>query len=55
MFKLILKFQDTTLQEYTFDKTPVVIGRRDDNDIIIDNMAVSGHHCRIDWKNPTFS
>lgn len=54
MFKLILKFQDTTLQEYTFDKTPVVIGRRDDNDIIIDNMAVSGHHCRIDLEEPNF-
>jgi len=54
MFKLILKFQDTTLQEYTFEKTPVVVGRRDDNDIIIDNMAVSGHHCRIDLEEPNF-
>jgi pSer/pThr/pTyr-binding forkhead associated (FHA) protein len=54
MLKLILRFQDTTLQEYNFDKTPVVIGRRDDNDIIIDNMAVSGHHCRIDLEEPNF-
>ncbi len=54
MFKLILKFQDTDLQEYTFEKTPVKIGRRDDNDIQIDNMAVSGRHCQIDFESPNF-
>lgn len=48
MFKLILKFQDRIDREFEFEKTPVKIGRRDDNDVIIDNMAVSGHHCQID-------
>lgn len=52
MFKLVLKFQDTLLEEFTFDTTPVLIGRRDDNDIIIDNMAVSGHHARIEHEDP---
>jgi pSer/pThr/pTyr-binding forkhead associated (FHA) protein len=54
MFKLILKFQDTVLNEYSFDKTPVTIGRRDDNDIVIDNMAVSGHHAAIEEEDPNF-
>lgn len=48
MIKLILKFQDTVLEEYIFEKFPVTVGRRDDNDIVIDNMAVSGHHTLID-------
>ncbi len=54
MFKLILKFQDTVLNEYNFDKTPVTIGRRDDNDVVIDNMAVSGHHAAIEEEDPNF-
>jgi pSer/pThr/pTyr-binding forkhead associated (FHA) protein len=54
MFKLILKFQDTVVEEYTFDKTPVTLGRREDNDVVIDNQAVSGHHARIDKEDPNF-
>ncbi len=52
MFKLILKFQDTVLQEYKFEHTPVTIGRRDGNDIAIDNMAVSGRHAHIEMEDP---
>lgn len=52
MFKLVLIFQDTVLEEYKFDSTPVTIGRRDDNDVIIDNMAVSGHHAAIEFEEP---
>ena len=44
MFKLVLTFQDTVLGEYTFDTTPITVGRREDNDVVVDNMAVSGHH-----------
>ncbi|MEW6137693.1 MAG: FHA domain-containing protein [Thermodesulfobacteriota bacterium] len=54
MFKLILKFQDTVLEEYEFQTTPVTIGRRDDNDIVIDNMAVSGHHAVIEEEEPNY-
>lgn len=54
MFKLILKFQDTVLEEYEFQATPVTIGRRDDNDIVIDNMAVSGHHAVIEEEEPNY-
>jgi pSer/pThr/pTyr-binding forkhead associated (FHA) protein len=54
MFKLVLKFQDAVLEEFTFDKTPVTIGRRYDNDVVIDNMAVSGHHAAIEEESPNF-
>ncbi|MGB6064938.1 MAG: FHA domain-containing protein [Desulfomonilaceae bacterium] len=54
MFKLVLRFQDNVLQEYTFDTTPVTIGRREDNDVTIDNMAVSGHHAQIEEEEPNF-
>ena len=54
MFKLILKFQDTVLEEYTFDTTPVTFGRREDNDVVIDNMAVSGHHAQIEEEEPSY-
>ncbi|AFM25748.1 FHA domain-containing protein [Desulfomonile tiedjei] len=54
MFKLVLKFQDAVLEEYTFEKTPVTIGRREDNDVVIDNMAVSGHHAIIEEEDPNY-
>lgn len=52
MFKLILKFQDAVVKEFSFESTPVTIGRRDDNDVAIDNMAVSGHHAVIEEEEP---
>lgn len=54
MFKLILKFQDSVLEELKFDSTPVTIGRRDDNSVVIDNMAVSGHHAVIEDEPPNY-
>jgi len=54
MFKLILKFQDMVVKEYEFDSTPVTVGRRDDNDVVIDNMAVSGHHAVIEAEDPNY-
>ncbi len=54
MIKLILKFQDTVIEEHEFDKPAVTIGRREDNDIVIDNMAVSGHHALIEKEEPNF-
>jgi|GEM_PF-526740 len=52
MFRLILRFQDTVLDELTFEGTPVTIGRRDSNDVVIDNMAVSGGHAVIQEPDP---
>jgi pSer/pThr/pTyr-binding forkhead associated (FHA) protein len=54
MFKLVLRFQDAVIKEYEFEKTPVTMGRRDDNDITIDNMAVSGHHAVIEKEDPNY-
>ncbi|MBI3755514.1 MAG: FHA domain-containing protein [Deltaproteobacteria bacterium] len=48
MPKFILKFQGVLIKEYNLDKPCLTIGRKEDNDICIDNMSVSGHHARID-------
>ena len=53
MTKIILKFKDAVLKEVPVEKELITIGRKRDNDIEIDNLAVSGHHARIfkagDW------
>jgi len=48
MAQLILKFKDVEIKTYKFDKPSITLGRREDNDIVIDNMAVSGYHAKID-------
>jgi ribosome-associated protein YbcJ (S4-like RNA binding protein) len=47
MSKLILSLNDKVIAEYPLDKEVVSIGRRPDNDIQIDNLAISGHHAKI--------
>jgi len=47
MPKLILKFEAAVLKEVTVGPRPVTIGRAPDNDIQIDNLAVSSHHARV--------
>jgi pSer/pThr/pTyr-binding forkhead associated (FHA) protein len=47
MAKLILKRQDTTLEEFPITKSPMTIGREQSNDIVLDNMMVSRHHVKI--------
>ena len=53
MTKIVLKFRDAALKEIPVEKELITIGRKPDNDIEIDNLAVSGHHARIfkagDW------
>ena len=48
MAKLILTFNKQVIREYPFDKDGITIGRNEDNAIVIDNLAVSGFHARID-------
>lgn len=49
MPKLILKFKDTKIDEFLLEKGKnVTIGRRESNDIMIENLAVSGMHAKID-------
>ncbi|MCB4792686.1 MAG: FHA domain-containing protein [Elusimicrobia bacterium] len=47
MPKFLLKFHAAVIKEIPIEKTPMTIGRKPDNDVVIDNMAVSGHHARI--------
>jgi len=47
MPKLILKFDDRELSECAVGTHPVAIGRLPDNDLVIDNPAVSGRHARV--------
>jgi len=45
--KLVLKFDNRTLGEVPLGTSPVTIGRAPDNDICIDNLAVSNYHARV--------
>ncbi len=47
MSRLVLKFENTTLKEVPLGNRPVTIGRAPDNDIPIDNLAVSNYHARV--------
>ncbi|MBI5239269.1 MAG: FHA domain-containing protein [Elusimicrobia bacterium] len=54
MPKLLLKFNAAVIKEIPFDRPALTVGRKPDNDIIIDNPAVSGHHCRISVQGGTY-
>ena len=45
--KLVLSFQGVLIREYALDRPVLSIGRRDENDIVIDHMGVSGTHAQI--------
>jgi len=47
MPKLLLKFNAAVIKEVAMEKESISIGRKPDNDIVIDNPAISGHHCRL--------
>lgn len=47
MAKVLLKYKEAVVQEIILEKELTTIGRKPDNDIIIDNQAVSGHHAQI--------
>ncbi len=54
MPKLLLKYHAAVLKEIPIEKTPLTIGRKPDNDIAIDNMAISSHHARITMQGKTY-
>lgn len=54
MPKLLLKFNAAVIKEIPFDKPSLTVGRKADNDIVIDNPAVSGHHCKISVQGGTY-
>ena len=47
MAKLILTMGDKVIGEHSLNKECITIGRKPDNDIQIDNLAVSGHHAQV--------
>src|SRR5579862_3779795 len=47
MSRLVLKFEGAELKEVPLGTRPVTIGRAPDNDIPIDNLAVSNYHARV--------
>jgi predicted component of type VI protein secretion system len=47
MARLILQFENKVLKEIAVGDRAMGIGRSPDNDVTIDNLAVSNHHARI--------
>ncbi|MDQ6988358.1 MAG: FHA domain-containing protein [Mariprofundaceae bacterium] len=47
MSKLVLKFKDTVISEIELSQEETSIGRKAENTVHIDNLAVSGRHARI--------
>jgi pSer/pThr/pTyr-binding forkhead associated (FHA) protein len=54
MPKFLLKFNAAVIKEIPITKDSLTVGRKDDNDIVIDNPAVSGHHAKITLTGDTF-
>jgi pSer/pThr/pTyr-binding forkhead associated (FHA) protein len=47
MAKLSLMFENKLVKEVPVGPRPVTIGRSPDNDLPVDNLAVSNHHARV--------
>jgi len=52
--KLVLKFKDVEIRTYPFTKSGITVGRNEDNDIVVSNMAVSGYHAKLDTVGNNF-
>lgn len=52
---LTLKFEQSPIKEYHIEKgKTLTIGRRDTNDVVIENLGVSGYHAKIDSMEDNF-
>jgi pSer/pThr/pTyr-binding forkhead associated (FHA) protein len=47
MTRILLKYKKNVIKDIIMEKKLLTIGRKSDNDIFIDNQAVSGHHAVI--------
>ena len=47
MARLVVKFESQVLREVPLGASPLTIGRAPDNDLHIDNLAVSDHHAPV--------
>ena len=50
MIKLTLRLKETQIDEFNLEKNMIYIGRSQENDIIIDNVAVSRRHAQMEMK-----
>lgn len=50
MAKLSLMFENRLVKEVPIGSRPVTIGRSPDNDLPVDNLAVSNHHARVYYE-----
>ena len=55
MAKLILKYEAKVLREIPLTRPTITIGRTPDNDVVIDNPAVSTHHARFCFDGEKFN
>ena len=51
MARLLLKYKGAVVKEVILKKDVTTIGRKPDNDIVIDNQAISGHHAELIKSN----
>ncbi len=54
MAKLILKYEAAVLKEIPLKQAAITVGRTPGNDVVIDNMAVSGHHAKVYFETDKF-
>lgn len=54
MAKLELRFEESILAEYPLTMKPLTMGRGQDCDVFIDNLAVSTHHARIVFEDDQY-
>ncbi|MEM8843713.1 MAG: FHA domain-containing protein [Pseudomonadota bacterium] len=47
MAHLVVTNEDTLVGEFPIDKERITIGRKPDNDVCINNLAISGYHTQI--------
>ncbi len=51
MAKLSLMFEEKLVKEVPIGSRPVRIGRSPDNDLVVDNLAVSNDHARVFFES----
>ena len=54
MARVVLMFNKQVIKEYPLMKESITVGRKEGNTIVIDNLAVSGFHARIDVAGSDF-
>lgn len=55
MSQIVFQFKDKILGGFSLiDRKKLTIGRHQSNDIVIDNLAVSGYHARVEAKQDGF-